>query len=158
MQQTWWLLLDNSLPAYCVNFTSLVASESLCVNHPCQPYTVQSSDNCTSIAAAHNISVTQLQTWNPWLDSTCYNINATIGTSICVDQPGVQYILPSSALGSPSVAVTAAPVPTNIAQNTTTDCGQYYDVQPGDYCDLVIVKYGLSLADFLILNPSINAK
>jgi LysM repeat protein len=119
---------------------------------------VQSSDSCASIAAANNITVTQLQSYNPWIDAGCFNFDTTVGTQICLNEPGPKYIAPTSAIGSPTAAISAVPVPSNIAANTTTDCGLYYEVQPGDYCDLIIVKYGISIGDFLILNPGVNAK
>lgn len=81
-----------------------------------------------------------------------------MGTQICVDEPGPKYIAPSSVVGSPSLATSAVPVPADIAANTTTDCGAYYEVQPGDTCDLIIVSYSISLSDFLILNPAVNDK
>lgn len=152
---TWYLLLDNSLPAYCANFPT---SSSLCISHPCKSYTVQSGDSCDSVASGNDITVTQLQSYNPWIDAGCWNFNNTVGTQICLNEPGPKYIAPSSAVGSPSVATAAVPTPTNIAANTTNDCGAYYEVQPGDTCDLIIVSYSISLSDFLILNPAVNTK
>ena len=31
-----------------------------------------------------------------------------------------------------------------------------YDVQPNDYCNLLCVKFGLTLDDFVFLNPALN--
>ena len=55
-------------------------------------------------------------------------------------------------------AATAAPVPTEIADETNHKCGRYYKAVVGDYCNLVIIKVGISLDDFVFLNPAINAK
>jgi hypothetical protein len=48
------------------------------------------------------------------------------------------------------------PAPTNVAQNTTTSCGKYYNVELGDDCSRVTVAQGISLSDFYFLNPGIN--
>ena len=47
--------------------------------------------------------------------------------------------------------------PTDIASGSNTDCGRWYNVYPGDYCNLVVIKFGISLSDFLFLNPELNA-
>jgi hypothetical protein len=52
--------------------------------------------------------------------------------------------------------VTPAPVPTDAADASNRRCGKWYDVQAGDYCNLVTIKFGISLDDFIFLNPSIN--
>ncbi|KAL3440477.1 hypothetical protein BJX65DRAFT_314774 [Aspergillus insuetus] len=51
---------------------------------------------------------------------------------------------------------TPAPVPTDIADGTVDRCAQFLLVQPGDYCNKVIIKYGISLEDFLFLNQGVN--
>lgn len=151
----WWLLLDNNLAANCANFPT---NGSLCINHPCSTYAVQSGDTCTSVASNNNITVTQLQTWNPWIDSSCYNFNSTMGTLICVGQPGVsKYVTPTNVVGAPTTAISAVPVPTNVAPNTTHDCGKFYYVLPGDDCNHISIQFGISLSDLYILNPMINA-
>jgi hypothetical protein len=35
-------------------------------------------------------------------------------------------------------------------------CGRWYSVQQGDYCNLVAVKFGITIPDFLFLNPAVN--
>lgn len=121
---------------------------------------MRSGDTCDSIATTSNITTTQFLTYNPWIDAGCWNFNRTSppGSLVCVGQPGTQYEAPTGTVGSPSVAASAVPVPTNVAANTTTDCGLYYEVQPGDYCELIVLKYSISLVDFLILNPEVNEK
>lgn len=152
---TWWLLLDNNLPAYCNNFP---LNGTLCIAHSCKPYKVKPGDTCDSVATTNNITVTQLRTYNPWIAVGCYNFNRTIGSQLCLDEPGQKYVPPSTTIGSPSIASSAVPLPTNVANNTTGNCGQYYPVQAGDTCDLVVLKYGIDLPTFVILNPEVNAK
>ena len=80
------------------------------------------------------------------------------GTSICVSNPGVAYVTPPAMPPlAPSTAVSAAPVPTNAKDESNRQCGQWYNVEGGDYCNLVTLRYAIALADFVFLNPSINA-
>ncbi|KAJ5936334.1 hypothetical protein N7454_005632 [Penicillium verhagenii] len=151
---TFWLLLDNGLPAYCASFP---IDGSLCLIDTCTVYTVQTGDTCDSVAAANNITVVQLQSYNPNIDNGCYNFNQTIGYQICVNEPGQKYVPPTTTIGTVTSFSTAAPVPTDIATNTTEVCGQYYLVAAGDDCDLISLAFSISLADFLVLNPEVNA-
>jgi hypothetical protein len=45
-----------------------------------------------------------------------------------------------------------------VANGTNTYCGRYYKVVPGDYCNLVILEFSISLETFAFLNPAINEK
>ncbi|OJJ03023.1 hypothetical protein ASPVEDRAFT_712823 [Aspergillus versicolor CBS 583.65] len=154
---TFQLLLDNNLRAYCANFPK---EGDLCIKNKCSTYTVQKGDTCKSVAKAHNISTVQLRSYNPWIDGGCYNFNRTIGTEICMDEPGHKYHPPSSVVGStavPSTASTAVPTPTNVADNSTRTCGKYYEIKKGDNCDTIVQEFSISREDFLILNPGLDA-
>jgi len=90
------------------------------------------------------------------INAGCYNLINMNGSSICISAPGKQYAAPSASALAPSLASIAALVPTDIAHGTNTDCGMYYQAVTGDYCNLITIKYGISLADFVFLNPAIN--
>ncbi|KAF2994019.1 hypothetical protein E8E14_001179 [Neopestalotiopsis sp. 37M] len=152
---TMWLLLDNNLPAYCSDFPS---SGSLCIQHTCNTYTVQTNDTCDSIQKAYGINYAQILAWNPQFDLTCGNIDVTVGLEICVSSPGRNYTSPieSATTTVMASATTAAPVPTNAASGSTANCGNWYEAAKGDYCNQIIIRYGISLVDFLILNPEVN--
>lgn len=152
-----WLLLDNNLPAYCSDFPS---SGSLCIQHTCNTYTVQTNDTCDSIQKAYGINYAQILAWNPQFDLTCGNIDVTVGLEICVSSPGRNYTSPieSATTTVMASATTAAPVPTNAASGSTANCGNWYEAAKGDYCNQIIIRYGISLVDFLILNPEVNEK
>ncbi|EOD48364.1 hypothetical protein UCRNP2_4885 [Neofusicoccum parvum UCRNP2] len=149
---TMWLLTDNNLPAWCGDFPT---TGDLCLVNTCSIYTVQQNDTCDSIASANSISTVQLQAWNPSINAGCNNLNSSVGYEICVDEPGQKYITPNETFTA-TTATTAAPVPTDVADGTNTDCGQYYQAIPGDYCNLITIKFGISLTDFVFLNPGIN--
>jgi hypothetical protein len=50
------------------------------------------------------------------------------------------------------------PVPTNVAANTTAECGERCELLPKDYCELIAREFGLTLDDFRMLNPGVNEK
>jgi hypothetical protein len=78
-------------------------------------------------------------------------------SSICVSSPGEAYVMPPSLPPlAPSTATSAAPIPTNAKDESNRNCGSWYNVEAGDYCNLVTVRYGIFLDDFVFLNPSIN--
>ncbi|KAI1359656.1 hypothetical protein F5Y08DRAFT_332166 [Xylaria arbuscula] len=141
---TAWLLADNGLSAFCADFPQ---SGDLCIQNTCQTYTVQANDTCVSIAKAHNISQVQLYTYK------------SIGDSICVTPPGDDEYNPTPAptTSTPAPSATAEPVPDNIAEGTTENCAKYYFVLPEEYCNLLIVRFSISLEDFLFLNQGVNA-
>jgi hypothetical protein len=79
------------------------------------------------------------------------------GTSLCVSSPGEAYVTPPALPPlAPSTATSAAPVPTNAKDESNKKCGSWYNVEAGDYCNLVTIRYGIFLDDFVFLNPSIN--
>ncbi|MCJ1250760.1 hypothetical protein MMC30_007988 [Trapelia coarctata] len=149
-----WLLTDNSLPAYCDNFPQ---TGSLCLINTCSTYTVQTNDTCSTIAALQNVTLAQLLSWNPVFGISCSNVNRSVGSQICISSPGTPYTGPivTSAPGTTLAPTVVSPPPT-VASGTNTQCSQYYLVQPGDYCNLLTIKFSISLDDFRFLNPAIN--
>lgn len=150
---TAWLLQDNNLKAYCANFPK---NGTLCLTHTCKTYTVHANDTCSSISRQNSVSESQLKSWNTVINVGCNNLNRLVGTEICVESPGQKYAYQNTTVVASTAVTTVAPVPTDVAVNTTTRCSRYYDVVEGDYCNQIIVKYGISMSDFIFLNPSIN--
>lgn len=105
-------------------------------------YDVQTGDTLDSISATVGVSAFDLLTWNPELA----NSSPINGTALCVLFPTGNYTLND------------APVPTNVAANTTTECAQYYTVQSGDGCPSIETEFGITDAQFKKMNPSINAQ
>lgn len=95
-------------------------------------------------------------TWNPVISPGCYNMDRLNGSQLCIAKPGSPYTPPESTSLAALTPTTAAPQPTDIAQGTNTDCGRYYKVEAGEYCNLIVIKFGISLEDFTFLNPGIN--
>ncbi|KAL8772227.1 MAG: hypothetical protein Q9203_001365 [Teloschistes exilis] len=151
---TGWLLYDNDLQAYCSEFPK---TGNLCLINTCKVYSVKQNDTCTSIAAAQNVTVSQIVGWNPVLDPSCYNMDKMNGSQICVSAPGKPYVTPTISLVAPTIATTPAPVPTDVADGVNTRCGRYYHVVTGDYCNMIVIKFKITMDDFIFLNPAINA-
>lgn len=140
----------------------------------CRVYTVQKGDTCKSIAAAQKITASQLKAWNAVslrnltirdtdtelrdqvIDTACYNIDKMNGSQVCVSAPGTAYVTPTVTVAAPTVATTAAPAPSDVVKGTNQNCGRYYQVKTGDYCNMIVIKFGITLSDFVFLNPTIN--
>ncbi|ORY64855.1 uncharacterized protein BCR38DRAFT_431162 [Pseudomassariella vexata] len=150
---TAWLLSDNNLAAFCTDFPS---SGSLCLVNTCSVYTVQANDTCKGIARSANITEAALKSWNPAINSGCSNLDRLVNDQVCIGVPGIAYIDPEPTVLAPTIATTSAPIPTDVAPGVVTNCGKYYQVQPDEYCNLIVLRFGLTLADFTLLNPDIN--
>ncbi|BCS19574.1 LysM peptidoglycan-binding domain-containing protein [Aspergillus puulaauensis] len=85
---TWALLHHNGLQAYCQNFPG--KGTSLCLPKQCDIYTLKENDTCDGIVDSYpgDISVTQLRSWNPFINKMCGNLFQWTGYQICVSPPG----------------------------------------------------------------------
>lgn len=150
------ITLNNILP----DCTNLQIGQLLCLPEQCATYSVQAGDTCFGVAAAKGITFTQLLSWNPALNPTCTNL--ITGSNICISVPGgVVYNATAIAGVTPTqtgvyATITAPPPTSGLAFGTTTNCGKYYQVADGDYCQIVALKNSIDLALFTLINPSID--
>ncbi|KAI0190612.1 hypothetical protein F4808DRAFT_401018 [Astrocystis sublimbata] len=122
----------------------------------CSEYTVRSGDDCVAISKKFNISWAQLLSWNPTIDKTCSNsLGGFTGKKICVSNPLGNFALPMNSVVPTSVATTAAPLATPVPDGTNHYCGEYYLVASGEDCSTITTKYGITMDDFLFLNPEV---
>ncbi|KZT36394.1 hypothetical protein SISSUDRAFT_67888 [Sistotremastrum suecicum HHB10207 ss-3] len=160
---------------------------SLCLPQKCTLYTIPSNSNCSSIVqtvnkqslagSGQNITVAQLQSYNPELGPGCSNIASRVGTAICISPHGGFPALataPSSVSRSyPIYSGTVAP-PGPTASGSTSACAAWYAVKTGDQCNRVLMNSqqliatrtdGLTndplldaivLNDFLAINTGVN--
>lgn len=150
---TAWLLSDNHLGAYCNEFPS---SGSLCITNTCNVVTVAVNTTCNAIATAAGIAEPQLMAWIPVINPVCSNLDMMNGTTLCVEPPGPK-LPPAQTTNVPPVTPTsAAPIPANTAIGSNKPCGRWYEVEAGDYCNTVTLKFAISLEDFVFLNTGIN--
>ncbi|KAF3078890.1 hypothetical protein TWF102_003220 [Orbilia oligospora] len=157
------LLQANNLGEGCGNFPT---SGSLCLPDigRCDVYRVQAGDTCNGVAYGLNQGVTavMLQSWNPGIDHWCRNFDSGyfIGQDICVSNPYGVFTIPvvtDPGTSQISTASTVVPIPTSLAPDVNTRCGRYYQVVSGDNCNLVVQRNGISMEDFIFLNPMINS-
>jgi LysM repeat protein len=80
---SFYLAYNNNLDIYC---SDLTMGRTVCIPEICDVYTVQPNDTCTSIirTVPQDITVTQLQSWNPNINLLCGNMDNLNGTVICV--------------------------------------------------------------------------
>lgn len=152
------LLNINSLAGGCADWPG--NNTELCVQDNCTPYVVQEGDTCSSVANGAEITITQLVTWNPFIDPLCKNWDSKIGHVICLSSP-FGYVFPNETISdddsSYTSITTAAAVPTDAMTESNHYCGKWYSVQTDEYCQLIATKNSITLADFYFLNPEINA-
>ncbi|OTB05506.1 carbohydrate-binding module family 50 protein [Hypoxylon sp. CI-4A] len=110
-------------------------------------YTVKSGDSCLAIVNQYNgaFSLDDFYSWNPEIASGCYNLYP--GEQVCVGVKSTTTPPPPPTSGCP------APVLSGLA----ADCDACYKVVEGDSCYAVDAAHGISLADFLAWNPSVDA-
>lgn len=140
------LLSSNGLS---YNVTDFPKSGSLCIENTCATHIVKANETCVSIAESASVTYSQLMSWNININGVCSNLNDMINQTICISNPLGNYTVTENKEGSPTLAVTPAPVPKNQAPNTTTDCGRYYAVKTGDTCSTVSLKFGIKSTDLL---------
>ncbi|XWW92082.1 hypothetical protein V2A60_000004 [Cordyceps javanica] len=150
------LIANNDILPDCSN---LQIGQKLCLPHPCTLYTIQSGDYCNSILNAQNLTLTQLMSWNAFISPGCTNLLA--GDSLCISQPGVVWngtaIPYATATQTAVYATTTVHAPGPIPSGTTKQCGRYYEVKTGDYCQLIALNNTITVTLFGSINPSINS-
>lgn len=164
-----WLITDNALTANCADFPT---DGTLCLVNTCEVYTVGQNETCVFIAGTHNITEAQFKAWNPVgspdlisrspltsgqeINAGCYNLARMNGSEVCVGVPGKAYTYPPPMTLAPTIPLAAAPVPTDAAQGTNTKCGRWYRAVLGEYCNEIVIKFGIAMDDFVFLNTAIN--
>ncbi|KAA8896313.1 hypothetical protein FN846DRAFT_965309 [Sphaerosporella brunnea] len=150
------IILNGLLP----DCSDLLLGATICLPQTCQTYQPVSGDTCAAIALANNITYPQLLAFNPFLNDYCTNLIA--GTNICLSPPGGATWTGTTIAGATVTqtaiyaSTTVAP-PGAVASGTTRDCGRWYEVQAGDYCQLVALNQTIALGLFEQINPSIDS-
>ena len=140
---------------------NLIPGKALCLPESCTLYRVQWDDTCADIlAAVPGLRPHDLLTWNPNINPLCTNIDAMYEDQICVSPPGRSLEEVTTITPAPPTTTqpppTAVPRPSNAKAESHQLCGGWYEIQPGDYCQLVSVRYSIEVRDFFFLNPSVD--
>ncbi|KAF2495511.1 hypothetical protein BU16DRAFT_618299 [Lophium mytilinum] len=150
-----------SLNGLYLDCSDLAVGRDICLASACMLHEVQWGETCASIleGLGQKVTGTQLLAWNPNINGLCGNIYDMVGTHICVSSPGGALITlaPNAALAASTVQ-SLVPRPTNSFNESNSDCGKWYTIQDGDYCDKVSVYFSIALKDFYFLNPEVNSQ
>lgn len=151
------LIIINQILPGC---TDIEVGQTLCLPQKCTTITVTSGDTCISIAATYGLPMQQFLAWNPSINSGCTNLLAD--TDICVSIPGGEVWNGTTVAGATgaqtAVYATSTVAPAGpTALGTTSQCGKYYDVQPGDICELIALNNTILVPLFEAINPSVNS-
>jgi hypothetical protein len=108
-----------------------------------------SGDKCDSFASSWGLTVDDLKAMNPGI--SCPNLDTSkfycvIGTVTGEPEP------------TTTTTTTTAPTVTNepAMPGIVDDCDGFYKVSPGDECDTIATEHGISKAQFLEWNTSVN--
>lgn len=136
-------LTPMAIPAHAVS----QATEPI----PCRTYTVQPGDWLANIAEEHGFSAADLLQLNPSIQGPDFLI--TPGQVLLLPEPLEATALPGSGSGTVAHDAGGGGDP---AGADRSGC-QTYVVQPGDWVDQIADLHGISLADLLAANPTIEA-
>ncbi|KAL4971932.1 hypothetical protein BDW66DRAFT_163288 [Aspergillus desertorum] len=139
----------------------LRVGQVLCLPEPCALYPVQTGASCMDIVAANAITFKDLLEWNKYLNSDCTNLQA--GDEVCVASPALPPTTTTSVAASTTLqkrgyATSVVEPPGPVPRGTTKNCGQYYEVKPGDYCDSIADRFSIDYQLFRDINPAIDAE
>jgi LysM repeat protein len=134
-------------------------------------YKVQSGDSCDSIDSKFGISLNQFRSWNTAINSGekpienfqfLYQIIADedyIGCTnlladyyYCVGVPGATTTPPPTTTKGNGVAT-----PTPRQEHMVSNCGRFYKVQSGDYCDKIASQYRITSSQIISWNPDVGS-
>jgi hypothetical protein len=150
------------------NCSSIPAGVDLCLPLSCgSTYILQANDTCVSISRVASIGISSIQSYNPWINNDCSNLqqaSKVYGHVVCLAPQGGAYTSNSSIGGynpnpfsSTQYGDTIIPPPINstVAPGTTALCGGWYVAGATDTCTNVAVGNGVTYSLFLAINPSL---
>ncbi|KAJ5939135.1 hypothetical protein N7466_002269 [Penicillium verhagenii] len=124
---------------------------------------VVSEDTCAAIASSAGVSLSDFESWNPAVGTSCTDLD--IGDYVCIRVLGYGY---SSATPTPSSSrfvVTTTPTstgdgvstPSPVQTGMVSTCDSFYLVVSGDSCAVIAADADISLADFYAWNPAVGS-
>ncbi|KAM4057439.1 lysM domain-containing protein [Hirsutella rhossiliensis] len=111
-------------------------------------YLVKSGNTCQSIAQGSGITLKEFMAWNPDVGATCTSL--WLHAHVCVSISGYT--------PSPTNPGNGIETPTPIQPGMVGNCNKFYLVSPGDNCDGISRKSGITADDFLKWNPGVGGK
>ncbi|KAJ7198027.1 hypothetical protein GGX14DRAFT_573866 [Mycena pura] len=147
--------------------SGLASGTTVCFPQACTLYTVKANQTCADILADVNqnnlvggnvtINTQQFMSFNLALLPNCANL--PLFPTICISPHGGFTDLGNGGgLAVPTATPTATVAPPGqTPPGTTANCGAWYFVEPGNFCQQVALNNSITLDDFITLNPEINA-
>ncbi|KAF7339153.1 hypothetical protein MVEN_01992400 [Mycena venus] len=161
----WYDILVNNPSIQTANCTGMGSGTSLCLPQACTTYTPTANQTCEDIVTAANailaptkqrITVTQLVSFNPSLETGCIHVARQYGLSLCISPHGGFPDVGAIDNGAPNPVPTPTaivPPPGQTPPGTTSNCGGWYF----DFCTKVALNNSVTLQDFVTLNPELNS-
>ena len=122
---------------------------------PSCPIGVQTETSSVEALLARytNFTRTQFLTWNPSIDTRFIGA----GEVFCVGPPGGLYEPIVDGPAQPTIRTTTASHAQPTPPGTVDNCGLYYTVQPGDYCQAIALRFGITFSGLVDMNPSLDS-
>ncbi|KAF6829222.1 LysM domain-containing protein [Colletotrichum musicola] len=134
--------------------TTTTAGNGIATPTPVQPgmvgncdafYKVKAGDTCDGIASSSGVTAQQITTWNPAVKADCTAL--WLEYYMCVSVVGHTPTQPGNGIQTPSP----------IQSGMTTSCKSFHFVTPGQNCEAITARYGISQANFVRWNPAVKA-
>ncbi|KAF2121004.1 hypothetical protein BDV96DRAFT_641641 [Lophiotrema nucula] len=134
---------------------SNLGNSSLCapISCPMTVWTGNTTSLSTVIRQYTNFTQQQFLGWNKYINTDVISY----GETICVGPPGGIYITPNGTQADPSVYTTTGTHPSPTPVGTIPNCGLYYEVVDGDYCNLIALKFSITFSALINMNPSLDS-
>ncbi|KAJ0423305.1 hypothetical protein BJY00DRAFT_299839 [Aspergillus carlsbadensis] len=116
---------------------------------------VERGESCTTITAAHGITLAQFTAWNPTVGSSCGGIwaDAYVCVSIIGHSPGsTTTTTPPEPTTPPNGIETPLPIQPGMVNN----CDAFHFVKEGETCATITARYSLTQAQFTRWNPTVG--
>ncbi|KAK4033107.1 LysM domain-protein [Parachaetomium inaequale] len=150
-----WLTCNDLCDTYHI---STGDARPVCLPLPCEIDTVWDQPTCDELAkrysnSTYTVTATQFLSWNTNIQGSCSEIAP--GQRGTFPKPNATITAPG-ATGTPTYYTPTTPAhPTQ--SGTTSNCGSYYLVAPGDDCSTVSQRFGLNFTQLHALNPYLAA-
>ncbi|KAL2211785.1 hypothetical protein CC79DRAFT_1378678 [Sarocladium strictum] len=116
---------------------------------------VEKGKNCASIAKDHGITVAQFVEWNPSVKSDCTEL--WLGVNVCVGVVGFEPPTTTKPPTSTTVPGNGIETPEPTQPGMVDNCEGFDFVNKGDTCAIITKRNGITLAQLVLWNPSIES-
>lgn len=110
-----------------------------------------SGDSCSAMASRNDISIEQLETWNPDVGTSCFFLD--VGDWYCVGLKSSGTTTPPPTTTSSASIVT----PTPHQPNMVSSCNKFDLCVSGDTCTVLAGRNGVTVEDFETWNPDVGS-